>query len=393
MNRSIDLMEELRAPSNNIFRMNRRGYLYVTGDESGLDEFKQEAERVASLGAGPLRVHIDPDLSYDPFEPTTALWESPTDYAQGADLLLSRSLIRQHFPYLTEEAAGALHVRRAGWLSAQQLGMCLLEQARAMGVLVEAAAVEQVIAAGGRVQGAHLSTAEQVDCGAFVNAAGPYLKRVGQLLSVDIPVETELHLKASFKDHLGIVPRNAPLLIWYNPQVLPWEPDEREALRDDQATRWLTEPLPAGAHLRPEGTGESQTVLMLWDYQPRWMEPAFPPPLDDMYPEVTLRGLATMLPGLRRYFGRAPRPYLDGGFYVKTPENRLLAGPLPVGNAFVIGGLSGFGIMSSCAAGELLAAHVRGAPLPPYAAAFSMQRYSDPSYQASLTGWIGRGQL
>ena len=133
--------------------------------------------------------------------------------------------------------------------------------------------------------------------------------------------------------------------------------------------------------------------MMLWDYQSRWMEPAFPPPLDDIYPEVALRGLSSMLPGLRRYFDRAPRPYLDGGYYVKTEENRLLAGPLPVQNAFMIGGLSGFGIMSSCAAGELLAAHLLGGELPPYAEAFSLQRYANPEYQARLPDWGSGGQL
>ena len=33
MNRSIDLMEALADESGNIFRMNRRGYLYLTADE------------------------------------------------------------------------------------------------------------------------------------------------------------------------------------------------------------------------------------------------------------------------------------------------------------------------------------------------------------------------
>ncbi len=123
------------------------------------------------------------------------------------------------------------------------------------------------------------------------------------------------------------------------------------------------------------------------------MEPQFPPPLDELYPEIVLRGLSTMLPGLRHYFEHAPRPYLDGGYYVKTPENRLLAGPLPIEGAFVIGGLSGFGIMSCCAAGELLTAHVAGSQLPVYAPAFSIDRYADPLYQAELSKLDTSGQL
>jgi hypothetical protein len=32
-------------------------------------------------------------------------------------------------------------------------------------------------------------------------------------------------------------------------------------------TRWMTETFPSGVHTRPEGAGESQTILMLWEYQ------------------------------------------------------------------------------------------------------------------------------
>ncbi len=387
MNRSIDIMEQLRDETGNVFRMNRRGYVYITGDEGRLDEFQRTGEKIAGLGAGPLRLHSEGGCLYRPDEPAEGA------YAQGADLLLGRALVQRHFPYVTDKAVAALHVRRAGWLSAQQLGMFLLERARSRGVRVEQGEVKAVDVAGGRAGGVQLASGERIECSYFVNAGGPYVRRAGEMLGVQIPVQTELHLKVTFKDHLGILPREAPLLVWDDAQALPWEQEEREALKEDTSTRWLTEELPAGAHLRPEGSGESQTVMMLWDYKSRWMEPTFPPPLDEMYPEVTLRGLATMLPGLRQYFDRAPRPYLDGGYYVKTPENRLLAGPLPIEHAYVIGGLSGFGIMSSCAAGELLAAHMAATELPSYAAAFSIERYADPEYQAHLADWDHSGQL
>ncbi len=387
MNRSIDIMEQLRAESGNAFQMNRRGYVYFMGNDNRLDEFRRTAEKIAGLGAGPLRVHLQANCTYQAADPKRS------DYAQGADLLLGRELVQRYFPYITDKALAALHVRRAGWLSAQQLGMFLLERARGMGVHVEKGEITQVDTTGGRVHGAQLASGERIDCEYFVNAGGPYLRRVGEMLGVEIPVRTELHLKVTFKDALGVLPREAPLLIWDDPQLLPWEPEEIEALREDMTTRWLTEEFSGGAHLRPEGSGESQTVLMLWDYKARWIDPTFPPPMDDLYPEVTLRGLATMLPGLRRYFGRAPRPYLDGGYYVKTPENRLLVGPSPVHNAYVLGGLSGFGIMSSCAAGELLAEQLAGRELPAYAPAFSPERYADPLYQARLADWDHSGEL
>ena len=43
--------------------------------------------------------------------------------------------------------------------------------------------------------------------------------------------------------------------------------------------------------------------------------------------------------------------------------------------------------MGSCAGSELLAAHVTGGALPPWADAFSLSRYDDPAYRALLDDW------
>ncbi len=388
MNRSIDLMEQLADRSGNIFRMNRRGYLYMTADKNKIQDLMARSTEISNLGGGPVRIHSSLGSSYTP-----AQAEGLHGQPDGADLLLDPGLIHRHFPYLTLDVVAALHVRRAGWLSAQQLGMHLLEVARGLGVRFESARVEAVEVSNGRVSGVRISTGERLECSVFVNAAGPYLKHVGYLIGVDIPVHTELHLKVAFKDSLGVVGRDAPLLIWDDAQSLPWGDDERALLKGDAETRWLTEPFPGGAHTRPEGAGESQTILMLWEYKTQLMEPRFPPPLDEQFPEVALRGLSVMLPRLREYFGRAPRPQIDGGYYVKTRENRLLAGPLPVAGTYVIGAVSGYGIMSACAAGELLAAHISGAQLPAYASAFSIERYNDAKYLKKLQNGADSGQL
>jgi glycine/D-amino acid oxidase-like deaminating enzyme len=93
------------------------------------------------------------------------------------------------------------------------------------------------------------------------------------------------------------------------------------------------------------------------------------------------------------YVSRLPRAFVDGGYYTKTRENRFLAGPLPVEGAYLIGALSGYGLMASSVAADLLAAHVTGAPLPPYAPAFMLGRYDDPAYHALLDTWPDSGQL
>lgn len=386
MNRSIDLMEELAGESGNVFRMNRRGYLYVTADEEKIADLRSASDLISSLGAGPLRIHSTDSTSYQPPAPE-GFQNSPT----GADLLLGNDVLRKHFPYLTDKAVAALHVRRAGWLSAQQLGMYLLETARRSGVRFEAGKVTGVDIEGGRVRGVRLSSGVHVESPIFINAAGPFLKEVGKLIGIDLPVHTELHLKAVVKDALGVVGRDAPLLIWNDAQQLPWDDEERESLAEEEESRWLTGTFPPGVHTRPEGGGTD--ILMLWEYHTNRTEPVDVPVLDEQYPEIALRGLAAMLPRMKEYFGRMPRPQLDGGFYTKTRENRPLVGPIGVAGAYVAGAVSGYGIMSACAVGELLAAHVEGAKLPEYAPAFSPARYDDPEYQKELENWGDSGQL
>jgi glycine/D-amino acid oxidase-like deaminating enzyme len=182
-------------------------------------------------------------------------------------------------------------------------------------------------------------------------------------------------------------------MIWIDQQVLPWTAEEQAELASSEETRWLLEPLPGGAHLRPEGGSDSQMVLMLWAYHPEAREPIVPPPLDDLFPEVVLRGLSSLYPGLCAYFGKAPVLLYDGGYYTKTRENRPLAGPLPVAGAYICGAVSGYGLMASAAVGELVAAHITGGTLPAFAPAFTLERYNDQSYQRWLETWQPTGQL
>jgi len=394
MNRSIDILEGLAHESGNSINLNRRGYLFVTADPERIPIFKHAAEEAARLGAGSVRYHTgrpgDP-----PYVP--ALAQGFEDQPTGSDLILDQTLIGEHFPYLSEDTVALVHPRRCGWFSAQQLGMYLLERAREHGVQFLRARVEEVEVSGGRVRAVHLrdgSAPDTISTRSFVNAAGPFVKEVGQMLGVDLPVFCERHFKVAFHDHLGLVPREAPLLIWTDPQFLPWSEEERAMLTESEDTRWLLDEFPAGVHVRPEGGPDSRYLLILWTYDMEPVEPVVPlPPADPYFPEIVLRGLSTMIPGLRAYFERAPRPVVDGGYYTKTRENRPLIGPLPVEGAYVIGALSGFGLMASCASGELLAAHLAGSELPHYAPAFALERYEDPEYQKLLETWDETGQL
>ena len=389
MNRSIDLLEELACQCDNRFHLSRRGYLYVTGKPEQVPAIRAAAEQTSALGAGSLRLHTGQphDPPYIPSEPNGY---SPG--LTGADLILDSNLLHKHFPALSAESVAALHVRRAGWFSAQQLGAYLLEQARSYGVQLVRSRLIGVETSAGRVAAVRLEDGSRLATEVFVNAAGPLLCPVGRLVGVDLPVITELHLKAAFKDTLGIVPRTAPLLIWTDAQKLEWSEEESDLLKEDVSSQWLLGEFPSGVHTRPEGGPNSNIVLMLWEYKTKVVEPAWPIPLDPDYPEIALRGLASMLPGLRAYFGQLGRPALDGGYYTRTHENRPLIGPLPVQGAYVIGALSGYGLMAASAAGELLAKLVTGAELPAYAPAFSLERYQNPTYMHIFDNLENTGQ-
>ncbi|HET7826505.1 MAG TPA: FAD-dependent oxidoreductase, partial [Anaeromyxobacter sp.] len=392
MNRSIDLLEELESASGGRLHLNRRGYAYATAERACATELERSAAEVAGLGAGELRIHR---VAGDPHYPARAA-DGFDPALTGADLLLGRAAVRDRFPYLADDVVAVLHARRCGWLSAQQLGMVLLERAREAGARLLRGKVASIRTDGGGVSGVDVEAAGgrvHVATRSVVDAAGPLARELGRLAGIDLPLVNELHAIVTFDDYLRVVPRDAPLLVWCDPVELAWTDEERRGLEAEPELSWLLAPLPAGAHLRPEGGEASTRLLMLWGHHAEPCEPTFPPRFDPLHPEVVLRGLSRMVPALGAYLrGAMRRPFVDGGYYCKTRENRLLVGPTAVAGFHVLCGLSGYGIMASLGAAEVLGAHLVGAPLPPYARELSLARYQDPEYLARLPA-MGGGQL
>ena len=147
MNRSIDLLEAIDTESAHRIRLNRRGYLYVTGNPAAVPTMVGAAKVAERMGSGPLRVHAGApgEAAYVPGNP-----EDWHDQPEGADLFLDPRLIHRHFPYLSEQTVAVLHARRCGWFSGQQLGAFMLEQAKAHGVHFLSGRVTGVDVAGGR---------------------------------------------------------------------------------------------------------------------------------------------------------------------------------------------------------------------------------------------------
>src|SRR5580765_5589062 len=99
MNRSIDLLEETARESGNVFRMNRRGYLFASADEKQLAQIEATASVVSAYGMGPVRRHAG-GTSYEP-APSEGFEDQPI----GADLLIGDE-VQDAFSFLADDTIG-----------------------------------------------------------------------------------------------------------------------------------------------------------------------------------------------------------------------------------------------------------------------------------------------
>lgn len=409
MDRSIDLLEARAAESSNGFSMNRRSYTFLTRTGHGAERHLEAATTARELGLGTGAVHSHGDHG-------VAYRGAQLEYnavVDGLSVFQGQEAIGAFFgngglpPFVSPDVTSLLQCGRCGWLNAQQMGMQLLEQARELGArTLTPATLTSIRTNGSRVIGVGVRTVDDdalhIDCGAFVNCAGPYASSVNKLVldaarggcdAADVvPLANEIHGKAMLRDVLEAVPMDAPMMIFEDEVKLEWSEDERDILLEIGGfDASLARPLPGGAHLRPY-PGATGTVLLLWEALHMDMRVSEPPPAEpelrgQLFVELLLRGLIPMVPRLADYFctnGTIKANFsIDGGYYTKTPDNLPVIGALPGGpeGSFICAGLSGYGVMASNAAGDLLACHVAGDELPTaYVDDFRPERWMDQAY-------------
>jgi glycine/D-amino acid oxidase-like deaminating enzyme len=360
VSRSIDLLEETARESGNVFRMNRRGYLFATAQAGQLATMRTTAESVSAFGMGAVREHTDV-ASYHP-HPAEGFENQPT----GADILLGEAA-RAAFPYLPSTTIGALHVRRAGTINAVALGGWFLQRAAASGATFVRDRAVSIDTTGGRVRRVRLSSGAEISTDRVVIAAGPALPDFARMLDLPIPVVHELHAKVTFHDTRAVIPRDTPFVIWNDPVVLNGEL------------------FPGGLHIRPVDLTRGDELYLIWTFDNGLVPYEWPPRFDPAHVRAVIQGFSQVFPGAAAY--AAAKGTIDGGYYCKTRENRPLIGPLAVDGAFVLGALSGIGLMSAHAGAELCAAHVVGGNVPDYARAFLPNRYDDPGYNVLVERW------
>ena len=427
MNHSIDLLEQHAADGGNSFSINRRGYAFLSRTSAGAAKHAAAASMDAKrLGLGDREsIHADGGHGMI-YCGATQAYDAKDDRVhafQGQQACTS--FFGSLPPFLSPSIASVLFSTRCGWMNAQQMGSYLLASARDAGASTIIPATLAAIRTDpcGAVQGVVARTSanavHEIPCGAVVNAAGPFASEVSRLLLSGVeggstdshhlllpPLTNEIHAKAILRDTEGVVPPDAPMMIFDDEVALEWTDEEREALEamgGFEAT--LTRPLPAGAHFRPY-PGATNSLLLLWEALHMDVAVADPPPADPqlrdstLVAELLLRGLSQMVPGLsERYLASdgtmQASVVVDGGYYTKAPDNRPIIGPLPGAprGAYVCAGLSGYGVMAANAAGDLLAAHVTGEALPSaYAGDFIPERWCDAAYRDQVaSGAAGAG--
>ncbi len=389
--RSIDLMEDLARQTNNLINMNRRGYVLATRSED-IDTVMQELEfGYSQLKNNEIRVHSGKFVkTYQP--PDSPDWESAPS---GVDVIKDQTLIKKTCPSYDNKIKTIIHVRRAGAISAQQMGQYMLQQFKHAGGLIIKAEVKGI----DRQDGFNLYTNQldvTIKAQRIVNAAGPFIQQIAQMLAVELPVQNTLQQKIAFEDSARVIPRNMPFSIDLDAQHIDWDEEERQLLFDSEDHRWLTEMFPGAIHCRPEG-GDNGTWLKLgWAFNSTSTTATRTPTLLDSFPEIVLRGAARLNPSLKHYCTTMPSSmHHYGGYYTLTEENWPLIGQMDtqIEGAYVVGAMSGFGTMAACAAGELCADLLLEANVPNYAAAMSPQRYKVKNLMAEIQALSQRGIL
>jgi glycine/D-amino acid oxidase-like deaminating enzyme len=379
---SISLMEEIDRQSGSRLNMTRGGYALVSRRHRP-DDLISGLYRGYGASPGRVRIHESTASDYQP--PRRTPWADAPD---GVDVLLDRALIRRTFASYAPDVATVIHIRRAGSISAQQMGQYMLETMREQGVRVRRANVRAIAAATPfDIELESDRGVERLRADRIVNAAGPFVRDIGAMLGEDVSVRCVYQQKIAFQDRDTAIPRDMPFTIDLDGQRIAWSDEDRELLSSDPATRHLVERMPGGVHCRPDGAVDGSWIKLGWAYNQRATDPHDDEPIDPHFPDVVLRAASRLHPALATYIGRLPRgAHHYGGYYTMTDENWPLIGRMRTPGAFIAGALSGFGSMAACATGWICAAWVTDSPLPDYAKPLSSARYADGAVMAELAG-------
>ena len=274
----------------------QQGYLFLTDNAETVDDLKENVAQQHKLGV--------------------------TDSE-----FLERKEILKRFPFVAPSVLAATFRQRDGWLSCHETTQGFAKGCDARFFL--------------NTKASGIKTDEKGVCGVetdkgilqtrtVVNAAGPFAGEVGKMAGVDLPLEPVRRQKVYVKTSVA-VPSDAPFTVDVN----------------------------NNCYWRPEAGG----VIIGWvDTDEPVGKPLEKVPTDWEFPALTLDKVKRLTPFFEEIEKTVRQPDMDtsAGFYMYTPDDQPLIGPVPEVPGFYVNCGYWAGVMLSPQAGKWISDLVTG---------------------------------
>jgi len=233
--------------------------------------------------------------------------------------LLEREEILKRFPFVSSSVLAATFRQRDGWLSCHETTQGFAKgstarfflNTRASGIQLDDNGVCGVVTDRGILQTRRV-----------IDAAGPFAAEVGRMAEVDLPLEPVRRQKVYVKTSVAI-PRDAPFTVDVN----------------------------NNSYWRPEAGG----VIIGWvDADEPVSRPTERVPTDWEFPALTLDKVKRLTPFFEEIEKTVRQPDMDtsAGYYMYTPDDQPLIGPVPEVPGFYVNCGYWAGVMLSPQAGK-----------------------------------------
>ena len=274
----------------------QQGYLFLTDNAETVDDLKENVAQQHKLGV--------------------------TDSE-----FLEREEILKRFPFVSPSVLAATFRQRDGWLSCHETTQGFAKgcdarfflNTKATGIQMDEKGVCAVETDQGILQTRNV-----------INAAGPFAAEVGRMVGVDLPLEPVRRQKVYIKTSVAI-PSDAPFTIDVN----------------------------NNCYWRPEAGG----VIIGWvDADEPVSQPAERVSTDWEFPAITLDKVKRLTPFFEEIEKTVRQPDMDtsAGYYMYTPDDQPLIGPVPEVPGFYVNCGYWAGVMLSPQAGKRVSDLVTG---------------------------------
>ena len=274
----------------------QQGYLFLTDDPQTVDDLKENVAQQHKLGV------------------------TDSEFLEGQEILT-------RFPFVSPSVVAATFRQKDGWLSCHETTQGFARgcdarfflNTRAIGILIDQKGICGVETDRGILQ-----------TRTVVNAAGPFAAAVGRMVGLDLPLEPVRRQKVYIQTSVA-VPPDAPFTIDVN----------------------------NNSYWRPEAGG----VIIGWvDADEPVSEPSERVPTDGEFPAIALDKVKRLTPFFEEIEKTVRQPDMNtsAGYYMYTPDDQPLIGPVPEVPGFYLNCGYWAGVMLSPQAGKWVSDLVTG---------------------------------